>query len=143
MLFDIFLPKNQTRNIDTEIDPIFNHFVHVPKKSTANPPDIPFFLSTRIVQDSDDEEVEKDGFGSLKKTKTNVNNGDPCSIEHEPTLLSKLVCSRDLMIHEHQQQMMLGKDGQNTINPMIHLQRIEEISSTVVEDYESHMERFG
>ena len=29
-----------------------NHFVYEPKKSTANPADIPFFLSTRLVDET-------------------------------------------------------------------------------------------
>lgn len=39
---------NQTASMDRSIDDVLEHFVYVPKKSTANPQDIPFFLSTRL-----------------------------------------------------------------------------------------------
>mmetsp|Transcript_9727 Transcript_9727/g.13752 ORF Transcript_9727/g.13752 Transcript_9727/m.13752 type:complete len:143 (+) Transcript_9727:174-602(+) len=39
---------NQTGNLDRSIDDVMEHFVYVPKQSTANPQDIPFFLSTRL-----------------------------------------------------------------------------------------------
>lgn len=39
---------NQTVNLDRSIDDVMEHFVYVPKQATANPQDIPFFLSTRL-----------------------------------------------------------------------------------------------
>lgn len=39
---------NQTANLDRSIDDVMEHFVYLPKKATANPQDIPFFLSTRL-----------------------------------------------------------------------------------------------
>jgi hypothetical protein len=42
------IAQNQTGNLDRSIEDLFEHFVYVPKKSTANPQDIPFFLSTRL-----------------------------------------------------------------------------------------------
>lgn len=39
---------NQTSNLDRCIDDVMEHFVYIPKKSTANAQDIPFFLSTRL-----------------------------------------------------------------------------------------------
>ncbi len=44
---------NQTNNMDKSIDDVMEHFVYVPRKSTANPQDIPFFLSTRIEMSAD------------------------------------------------------------------------------------------
>lgn len=34
--------------MDRSIDDVLEHFVFLPKKSTTNPQDIPFFLSTRL-----------------------------------------------------------------------------------------------
>ena len=34
--------------MDSSIDDVLEHFVYLPKQSTANPQDIPFFLSTRL-----------------------------------------------------------------------------------------------
>lgn len=39
---------NQTKNLDRSIDDVWEHFVYIPKKATANPQDVPFFLSTRL-----------------------------------------------------------------------------------------------
>ena len=40
--------QNQTGNLDHSVDDVLEHFVYVPKQCTANPQDIPFFLSTRL-----------------------------------------------------------------------------------------------
>jgi hypothetical protein len=39
---------NQILHVDTTIDDVMEHFVYVPQRTTANPQDIPFFLSTRL-----------------------------------------------------------------------------------------------
>jgi hypothetical protein len=39
---------NQIVHVDTTIDDVMEHFVYVPQRATANPQDIPFFLSTRL-----------------------------------------------------------------------------------------------
>jgi hypothetical protein len=39
---------NQTLSMDRSIDDVLEHFVYLPRKSTANAQDIPFFLSTRL-----------------------------------------------------------------------------------------------
>ena len=39
---------HQTTNMDRNIEDVLEHFVYVPKKSTANAQDTPFFLSTRL-----------------------------------------------------------------------------------------------
>lgn len=39
---------NQILHVDTTIDDMMEHFVYVPQRATANPQDIPFFLSTRL-----------------------------------------------------------------------------------------------
>jgi hypothetical protein len=46
---------NQTVTLNTAIDDVMDHFVYVPKKATANPQDIPFFLSTRLEADEPDD----------------------------------------------------------------------------------------
>jgi hypothetical protein len=45
---------NQTGNMDRSIEDVLEHFVYVPRKSTANAQDIPFFLSTRLETPTDD-----------------------------------------------------------------------------------------
>ena len=54
-------------NLDRSIDPSLDHFVYQPRKSPVNAQDIPFFLSTRLVDDrggasiEDDAEQEEEG----------------------------------------------------------------------------------
>jgi hypothetical protein len=53
---------NQSANLNRSIEDVMDHFVYLPKQSTANPQDIPFFLSTRLEapdnQDTGEESVE-------------------------------------------------------------------------------------
>ena len=51
---------NQTTNLDAAIQDVWEHFVYVPKQATANPGDIPFFLSTRL-DEAPPEEEHDDG----------------------------------------------------------------------------------
>jgi hypothetical protein len=39
---------NQTGSMDRSIEDLMEHFVYLPRKSTANAQDVPFFLSTRL-----------------------------------------------------------------------------------------------
>lgn len=48
-----------------------NHFVYEPKKSTANPADIPFFLSVRLV-----DEINHDNGDDKNEDDSNNNNMD-------------------------------------------------------------------
>jgi hypothetical protein len=46
---------NQSANMDKSIEDVLEHFVYLPKQSTANAQDIPFFLSTRLEAPTTDE----------------------------------------------------------------------------------------
>jgi hypothetical protein len=46
---------NQTANMDKSIEDVMEHFVYLPKQSTANAQDIPFFLSTRLETSTADD----------------------------------------------------------------------------------------
>lgn len=48
------IEKNQSGNLDDAIDDVLEHFVYVPRKSTANAQDIPVFLSSRIASMSNE-----------------------------------------------------------------------------------------
>ena len=56
------------------------HFVYVPKKSTINPQDIAFFLSTRLAvgaaSGGDDEENNGEGSSSSSSSNTTNYGGD-------------------------------------------------------------------
>jgi len=44
-----------TSTLDNNIDDVMEHFVYLPKRATANPQDIPFFLSTKLDSSATDE----------------------------------------------------------------------------------------
>lgn len=50
---------NQTTNMDKSIEDVMEHFVYLPKQSTANAQDIPFFLSTRLETGNADDATSK------------------------------------------------------------------------------------
>lgn len=62
MLGRLNAAMNQTNNLDRSIEEIMNHFVYEPRKCTANPQDIPFFLSVRLVDGNEEQkgEIESD-----------------------------------------------------------------------------------
>lgn len=65
---------NQTNIMDKSIDDVMEHFVYVPRKSTANPQDIPFFLSTRL------EMLSQGNVTEDSPSVQNEINGDPVQI---------------------------------------------------------------
>jgi hypothetical protein len=112
---------NQVMNMNKEIDPIFDHFVYAPRKSTANPQDIPLFLSTRVLLGDKEDQ--------LTCTK-NVDDG----VEKRSSCLRR---ERDMALLE-------SVEGSFPCSMLTdQLQRIDEISNQVIQDYENHMERFG
>lgn len=48
MLGRLNAAMNQTSTMNNNIEDVMEHFCYLPKKSTANANDIPFFLSTRL-----------------------------------------------------------------------------------------------
>lgn len=74
MLGRLNAAMNQTTILDHSIDDVMEHFVYVPKQSTANPQDIPFFLSTRLELPSDDIIIQQQEKSSSNKE---VFKGDP------------------------------------------------------------------
>lgn len=63
----LYITQNQTNNLDKSIDDVLEHFVYLPKQSTANPQDIPFFLSTRLADAAGGETAQvepEDIFGN-------------------------------------------------------------------------------
>lgn len=81
MLGRLNAAMNQTQNLDKSIDDVMNHFVYEPKKSTANPADIPFFLSVRLVDDTNhDNGNEKDDDGSTSMDDQDVGVKDPVAV---------------------------------------------------------------
>jgi hypothetical protein len=55
MLGRLNAAMNQTTNMDRSIEDVMEHFVYLPRQATANPQDIPFFLSTKLDSSALDE----------------------------------------------------------------------------------------
>jgi hypothetical protein len=77
LFYLIIFRQNQTCNLDQAIQDAAEHFVYVPKKSTINPQDIAFFLSTRLATAASGAEDENiDHSGSAAKNGV-VDKSDP------------------------------------------------------------------
>jgi len=85
------MEKNQTSNLNSEIEDVLEHFVYVPKKSTVNPQDIPFFLSTRLVapigSSSSGSGGDIEGYGT--KHLTIVRDANTIAVDPAPAVLSQ------------------------------------------------------
>ena len=76
-----------TATLDNNIEDVMEHFVYLPKRPTANPQDIPFFLSTKLdssaVATIDDITTSANG-NQKKKDTTTVQDllalGDPVRV---------------------------------------------------------------
>ena len=81
MLGRLNAAMNQTSTLDNSIEDVMEHFVYLPKKATANPQDIPFFLSTKLDSSASDERATT---SSKKKKDTTVQDllalGDPVQV---------------------------------------------------------------
>ena len=74
--------------MDRNIEDVMEHFCYLPKQSTANAQDIPFFLSTRLESPPTDETAaskaaaEKDKMMTFANNNNNNNNtnGDPTQL---------------------------------------------------------------
>ena len=68
---------NQTLTLDKSIEDVTEHFVYLPKQSTANAQDIPFFLSTRLDAAKTDDVNSKD---TKDEEETFTLQGDPVEV---------------------------------------------------------------
>jgi hypothetical protein len=109
---------NQTTNLDKSIDDVMEHFVYVPKQSTANPQDIPFFLSTRLELPSTSTSTSSTGDTT---TTTINNNNNNITTDDFATVLSNINFNGD---------------------PVEHLTNYERIAAKLAAQYEERMVRF-
>lgn len=89
---------NQTSTLDNSIEDVMEHFVYLPKRATANPQDIPFFLSTKL-----DSSVSDDRTSSKKKDSTVQDLmalGDPVQV------LSKYEDQAAKLAQEYEEEMV-------------------------------------
>jgi hypothetical protein len=112
MLGRLNAAMNQTMTMDKSIDDVMEHFVYLPKQPTANPQDIPFFLSTKLDSSALDERTVTPG---------SYSSTNPANISRKDSTLD------DLLVLE---------------NPVLVLSRYEEGAAKLVSKYEEEMVRF-
>lgn len=79
MLGRLNAAANQTSNLDKSIEDVMEHFVYVPKQSTANAQDIPFFLSTRLETSTADDRANSKKKGQSEQSEPEI-VGDPVQV---------------------------------------------------------------
>ena len=115
----VYLRQNQSSNLDKCIEPVLEHFVYVPKKCTANPQDIPFFLSTRLTTDAQKQKADTASGADRDGTKKDE-EGDG------ETTSATDVAMGDTHIED----------------PVKALKEFENVAAELAADYESKMLRF-
>jgi hypothetical protein len=112
MLGRLNAAMNQTMTMDKSIEDVMEHFVYLPKQPTANPQDIPFFLSTKLDSSTLDERTATLGTSS---------STNPASLPRMDSALNDLV---------------------KLENPIFVLSTYEEGAAKLVSKYEEKMVRF-
>jgi hypothetical protein len=110
---------NQTINMDRSVKDFMEHFVYVPRKPTANPQDIPFFLSTRL-EDTTSTTTASTTTGAGAATTTGA------IVDKDTTTTTTTTFSLDTTV----------------VDPTAHLLRYETEAAKLAADYESKMIRF-
>lgn len=91
---------NQTTNMDKSIEDVTEHFVYLPKQSTANAQDIPFFLSTKL---------DATGVGdanSAKRKRKEESGEDNFTIQGDPVeVLSKYEARAAELVRAYEEDM--------------------------------------
>mmetsp|Transcript_840 Transcript_840/g.2337 ORF Transcript_840/g.2337 Transcript_840/m.2337 type:complete len:166 (+) Transcript_840:162-659(+) len=123
MLGRLNAAMNQSSNLDKCIEPVLEHFVYVPKKCTANPQDIPFFLSTRLATDAQKQKADTAAASGADKDGTKKEGGEE---EDGETGSSVDVAMAETEIKD----------------PVKALKDFENVAAELAADYESKMMRF-
>ncbi|VEU37889.1 unnamed protein product [Pseudo-nitzschia multistriata] len=92
-----------TSTLDNNIEDVMEHFVYLPKRATANPQDIPFFLSTKLDSSATDERMPANS-SSRKKKDSTVQDllamGDPVQV------LSNYEEQAAKLVQEYEEEMV-------------------------------------
>eukprot|EP00536_Pseudo-nitzschia_multiseries_P005537 jgi/Psemu1/12786/gm1.12786_g len=91
-----------TSTLDNNIEDVMEHFVYLPKRPTANPQDIPFFLSTKL--DSSATDDTPNSSSTRKKKDSTVQDllalGDPVQV------LSNYEEQAAKLVQEYEEEMV-------------------------------------
>lgn len=92
---------NQSTNLDKSIEDVTEHFVYLPKQSTANAQDIPFFLSTRLEATSADDTI-----AAKKRKGSDGAQEDTFTIQGDPVeVLAKYEAKAAALVKEYEEDM--------------------------------------
>mmetsp|Transcript_67163 Transcript_67163/g.75224 ORF Transcript_67163/g.75224 Transcript_67163/m.75224 type:complete len:147 (-) Transcript_67163:2364-2804(-) len=97
---------NQTSTLDNSIEDVMEHFVYLPKRATANPQDIPFFLSTKLDSSTSDDRITSSTKKSLSKKKKNTTVYELIALGDHVQVLSKYENEVAKLAQEYEENMV-------------------------------------
>eukprot|EP00751_Fragilariopsis_kerguelensis_P050891 CAMPEP_0171040222 /NCGR_PEP_ID=MMETSP0736-20130129/44536_1 /TAXON_ID=186038 /ORGANISM="Fragilariopsis kerguelensis, Strain L26-C5" /LENGTH=147 /DNA_ID=CAMNT_0011487481 /DNA_START=75 /DNA_END=516 /DNA_ORIENTATION=- len=98
---------NQTSTLDNSIEDVMEHFVYLPKRATANPQDIPFFLSTKLDSSTSDDRITSSTKKSLSKKKKNTTVYELIALGDHVQVLSKYENEVAKLAQEYEENMVV------------------------------------
>lgn len=107
MLGRLNAAMNQTMTMDKSIEDVMEHFVYLPKQPTANPQDIPFFLSTKLDSTALDERTITATSGSAKTSaEKDVSMEELFALEDPVRVLSKYEGQAAKLVAKYEEAMV-------------------------------------
>ena len=95
---------NQTSTLDNNIEDVMEHFVYLPKQATANPQDIPFFLSTKLDTSTTDDRTTSKTSSSRKKNDSAMQ--ELLALDDPVQILSKYEDQAAKLVQEYEEEMV-------------------------------------
>jgi len=97
---------NQTSTLDNSIEDVMEHFVYLPKRATANPQDIPFFLSTKLDSSTSDDRTTSSAKKSSSKKKKNTTVYELIALGDHVQVLSRYEDQAAKLAQEYEEKMV-------------------------------------
>jgi len=97
---------NQTSTLDNSIEDVMEHFVYLPKRATANPQDIPFFLSTKLDSSTSDDRTTSSTKKSSSKKKKNTTVYELIALGDHVQVLSRYEDQAAKLAQEYEEKMV-------------------------------------
>jgi hypothetical protein len=110
MLGRLNAAMNQTMTMDKSIEDVMEHFVYLPKQPTANPQDIPFFLSTKLDSSALDERTapptSSSSINSFIQSRRGSTMDDPSALENPVLVLSAYEEGAAKLVSKYEEEMV-------------------------------------
>jgi hypothetical protein len=110
MLGRLNAAMNQTMTMDKSIEDVMEHFVYLPRQPTANPQDIPFFLSTKLDSSALDERTvpptSSSSINSLIKSRRRCTMDDLSALENPVLVLSTYEAGAAKLVSKYEEEMV-------------------------------------